>query len=293
MPPAPKKLSAMPMKKTTGSKTQISVLDRIQPISFEDDEGIKILLYGRSGTGKTTLWATFPKPILSIVCSGSNKTGELRSINTPEYRKTISHVELRHSSEIPVLCSALEGTGQYGTIVLDHASGFQDLVLKEILGLDEMPAQKSWGLATQQQYGQCAMQVKEHLRSLLSLSCNVVIIAQERESNTDADSGSLLMPSVGAGLSPSIAGWLYTAVDYICNTFIRQQEVIKTTKIGKGEQSKTVETRVRGDGVEYCLRTGADAVYTTKFRMPKGSALPAIIIDPNYDKIMKLVNGLP
>jgi hypothetical protein len=49
-----------------------------------------LLLYGISGTGKTTLWATWPKPILALICSGGTKPGELRSINTPEYRRSIS-----------------------------------------------------------------------------------------------------------------------------------------------------------------------------------------------------------
>lgn len=265
-----------------------SVLDRIAPIGFTD-EGLKVLLYGRSGTGKTTLWATFPKPILAIICSGGSNPGELRSIDTPEYRKVISQVVLQKASEILDIGHAVHNkqTGaEFKTVVLDHASGLQDLVLKEILGLEEIPAQKGWGLATQQQYGQCTLQCKELLRSLLGLSCNMVIVAQEREFNTDSES-SLITPFVGAGLTPSLVGWLNTAVDFIMQTFLRQREELKETKV----VDKVVKQRVKTKAIEYCLRTGPDATYTTKFRLPRGRLLPDVLVDPTYDSIMQLIQG--
>lgn len=262
-----------------------SVWDRIAPISFGKDDGLKINIYGRSGTGKTTLWATFPKPILAIVCSGGTQPGELRSINTAEYRKTISQVAVRSSNEVSELAERQRGEERYNTVVLDHASGLQDLVLKEILGLDELPPQLSWGLASQQQYGQLAIKMKELLRSLLSLSCNVVIVAQEREFNTESSS-DLLMPFVASALTPSVVGWLNPAVDYIVETFIRPKMLVKQVKVA----GKTVSQTVRTKEVEYCARTAPHDVFTTKFRMPKGFKVPECIVDPDYDKILSLIN---
>lgn len=265
-------------KRKTGS-----VLDRISPIGFDDDQGIKMNLYGRSGTGKTTLWATFPGPILAIVCSGGKQPGELRSIDTPAYRKKIKSVALRQSSELSELIGYVADQS-VPTVVLDHATGLQDLVLKEILGLDELPPQLSWGLATQQQYGQLAIKMKELLRSLLSLPGNVVIIAQEREFNTDGD-GELLMPYVASALTPSVVGWLNPACDYIAQTFLRQKVEEREAKIA----GKIVKTKQKTRQVEYCLRVGPDSVFTTKFRLPKGSQLPEVIVDPDYDKILQLI----
>lgn len=243
-------------------------------------------IYGRSGTGKTTLWSTFPGPILAAICSGGDKPGELRSIDTPANRKKISQVVIQQSGELREVLSHVSVTRKYATVILDHATGLQDLVLKEVLGLEQIPAQKGWGLASQQQYGQCTMQCKELFRLLLGVDCNVVIVAQEREFNTDSES-SLIAPYVGAGLTPSLTGWLNTAVDYICQTFIRQKEVEKVVSIN-GKQLKRME---RSDEVEYVLRTGPSAVYTTKFRTPRRaeSQLPALIIDPHYDKIIAAI----
>lgn len=265
-----------------------SVVDRIAPMAFDADRGIRIMLYGRSGTGKTTLWGTFPGPILAIITSGGNEPGELRSIDTPELRSKVDQVALRDSSEMRDLVQYQARTNKYKTIVNDHATGFQDLVLKDILGLDEIPAQKSWGLATQQQYGQVTFQAKEYYREMLALTCNVVIIGHERVDNAEADAGGVLAPSVGIATTPSLAGWLNGAVDYICQTFIRNKVIQFKMKDARG---KEIAKERRGDGVDYCCRTAPHDVYTTKFRVPKGTAIPKCIVDPDYDKLMAVIKG--
>lgn len=266
-----------------------SVLSRIRSIEFENN-GLKMLLYGASGTGKTTLWGSFPGPILSIICSGGNKTGELRSLNTPELRKKISTVTLEDSAEMVPLIDHLK-SGKFNTAVLDHITGLQDLILKEILGLDEIPAQKGWGTATQQQYGQVAQQCKEYLRALLNLDINVILIAQERMFNPKEDAGSdlsdVMTPTVGPAVIPSLAGWVNPACDYIMQTFKRPKMEAVVSKIG----TKQITTLKRGKGVEYCVRTEPHEVFTTKFRVPKGTKLPEVIVDPTYEKINKLIKG--
>lgn len=266
------------------------VISRIAPIGFDDGDGIKILLYGRSGTGKSTLWSTFPKPILSVICSGSDKPGETRSIDTPENRKTIRQVALRSSEELSAIIGHVREDDSYETVVLDHASGLQDLTLKDILGLDEIPVQKSWGMATQQEYGQCTLQCKTMMRDMLSLRQNVVIVAQEREFENEGAS-DFILPSVGAGLTPSLAGWLNTAVDYVCRTYIRQKEVEKeVVEMRKGKTVKVLK-KVKVPGVEYCLHTAPHPVFMTKFRVPRGTPLPEQIVDPDYAKIRALISG--
>jgi hypothetical protein len=111
----------------------------------------------------------------------------------------------------------------------------------------------------------------------------VVLVAQEREFNVDSDS-DLVMPYVASAMTPSCVGWLNPAVDYIAQTRIRPKMVEK--QITKG-----VKKWVATDEAEYTLRTGPSNVYTTKFRVPKGTKLPKEIIDPTYDKIMEIIKG--
>lgn len=281
-------------KKTTPSQTRTSkssVLDRIQPLGFDESDGIKAVLYGQSGSGKTTLWGTFPSPILAILCSGGKKPGELRSLDTPENRKRINSVVLYESGECKEVAEGLaEGSIKAATVVLDHVSGLADLVLKEILGIDEIPAQKGWGLASQQQYGQATLQCKEILRALFNLSCNVVIIGQERVFNGGEESGlaDIIQPTVGVAVSPSLAGWINWTADYVLQCFKRPRMIRKEAEVG----GKKIVTEQRGKGVEYCLRCEPHDVFMTKFRMPRrGETLPEVIVDPNYEKIMKVIKG--
>lgn len=273
-----------------------NILDRIAPIGFDAGEGLKILCYGRSGSGKTTLWATFPDPILALICSGGKRPGELRSVNTEENRKRIKAATINHTQDVRVIADHMtmmeeRGERPYNTIVLDHATGLQDMALSEILGLDQLPEQKGWGLATQQQYGQCTARCKDMLKNLLSLSCNVVIIAQDRVFNQDEDGrmGELIRPFVGAGMSPSLTGWVNCAVDYIVYCYKRQKMEKKSIVLDDGGTIDTVE---KGEGVEYCLRIGADEVITTKFRTPRRKEkMPDVIVNPTYKKILDVVEG--
>lgn len=246
---------------------------------------VRMLLYGKSGTGKTTFAATFPDPILWLLCSGGNKPGELRSIDTPENRRRITPRIVSSTDQLKGYIDKAEG---FATVVLDHASGLQDLTLKEILGLEELPAQKSWGMARQQDYGQSALMCKELFRALLNCPGNVVIIAQERNFGPGEDSGSdIIQTTVSAALTPSVTGWLGPACDYVVQTFIKPKMEQVKAMIGGKEHL----TQKRGIGVEYCLRTGPHDTYQTKFRVPKGTPLPEYLTDPNYQQVVDLIKG--
>lgn len=290
MPPVQKKTVPVVAKTTMSPRPTLDgpVLSRLGPI--EDVVGpMKMLIYGESGSGKTTFASTFPGPILWIISSGSMRPGELQSV-PHEARGKIQRVVLHQTNEVKELCDHVNQTGSFQTVVLDHASGLADDCLKEVLGLEEIPAQKGWGMASQQQYGQQALQLKTLFRSLLNLDANVLIIAQQRtfggreDGSGDSD---LIKPTVGAALSPSVAGWLAPACDFVVQTFKKGKTEERVRKIGNNE----MRSQERVPGVDYCLRTAPHDVFLTKFRIPKGRDLPEFVEDPSYDKIKELVYG--
>lgn len=284
--PSIKKQVNVPKKASVVVPTTIS--SRIKPLG-SGDVFLKVLLYGESRTGKTTIWGTFPAKILVLICSGGNKTGETRSLDTPENRTRIDVLTIDKSTDIKEAVDYAKSSGLYSTVVLDHVSGLQDLVLKEILGLEELPPQLSWGLASREQYGQCSLKCKTFLREILNLECNVVIVGQERtfKGKEDGISSDMIQPTIGVSVSPSLAGWLNPACDFILQTFIRPKMVTNTIKIG----GKNMTTTVRGSGVDYCVRTEPHDIYYTKFRVPKGHRIPEVIVDPDYDKIVSVIKG--
>lgn len=261
---------------------------RTAPATHDDAWGLidklHMLVFGQSGTGKTRFASTFPAPILWLVCSGSDRPGELKSIDTPANRKRITAKMVR---SFEAFDSLLTDAGKFETVVLDHASGLADLVLSKIIG-KPVPEQKGWGLASQQQYGQQSLQMKEAFRKLLDLPAHVVILAQERTFNAKDDGGASdqLAPSVGAALTPSLTGWLNPACDYVVQTFKRPVLIPHEKTIG----SKTVTTFERGKGVEYCLRCDPHDVIMTKFRTP-GDTPPEPIVNPTFAKVLAAVNG--
>lgn len=243
-------------------------------------------MFGQSGTGKTRFAGTFPGRTRWLLCSGGNKPGELRSIRTPENMKRITPVVIESTDQ---MAGEIKAAAGYDNVVLDHASGLADLTLKEILGLAELPAQKRWGLAEQRQYGEQALRLKETFRAILNLPGNVIIIAQERTfgGKDDGQDPDLIKPTVGPALSPSVAGWIMPACDYVVNTFKRPQ--IKVVKRTVGTTVKEQEERT--GKIEFCLRCGPHEVYHTKFRITGDRDLPDAIADPTYEKFLAVING--
>lgn len=267
-----------------------SPFDSIRPMNL-DDEGIKICLYGLPGSGKTTTWATFPDPILCLTCSGSKddtRSGELRSIDTPGNRDRIDVVDIKKSEDILDICgdSRVE---KYETLVLDNVSGLQELILAEILGVDKVGEQRSWGEVTQQQYGSRTAKLKDTVNPLLNFTGNSVIVAHQKEFRRDGDS-ELLVPYIGPALSPSEVGWLCRKIDFIIHLYTREEMTDTITKVG----DKEIKTRAPTGGVEYCIRTGVDPTFMVKTRIPGGSDRSNVIIPRNVDTyaiIKDLITG--
>lgn len=294
MPPTVRKQTPTPPPRTNG-QTQTSrssgLLGRVTPVSRVDSGGLKVSLYGRPKTGKTRLLSTFPKPLL--ILGSEDGTRSIRDVDGVNFIRIVRHDKDRpedgsyvYLRELGDLLRELPAS-EYNTVGLDNASALSDMILADLLGIEEIPAQKSWGMASREQYGQQSLQLRTILRELLSLRQHVVVIAHERNFNEDGGGSDLITPTVGSALSQSVTNWLNGHVEYVCQTFIREASETLTTKIG----AKEVATQVKTGKKEYCLRTGPHSVYMTGFRVPGNVALPEAIVNPHYDKIMALVNG--
>lgn len=253
---------------------------RVMPLADLPDAGIKLCVYGKSGSGKTRFMSTFATQgdLLHIICS-SNGINEARSIRgTPN----VYCVELQKSEELIELATS----GNYKTICLDHVTAFCDLILAELLGVTSLPEQGSWGLAKREQYQQMGLQAKTYLRELMKLPCNIILTGQERAFDTMEEGGEALMPYVSVAATPSVSGWIAPAVDYMCQTFKREGYKTVTRKMGEREVTNRAATGKK----EFCLRVGPDPTYITKFRVPPAIDLPDVVVDPTYEKISHLIN---
>lgn len=247
-------------------------------------------LYGRAGSGKTTLAATWPKPILylNIRDNGTDSISDVDEIDVVDIENSDDMLE----QILWCVKKANKGKLKYKTIVFDTMTQFQAILVEEKIASakkklkpGQMPG--DFGTLTQQEWGQIAGDMKRLVMDARNLPMEVVFLCQERifGSGDEEDDGlGQIEPEVGPRLSPSVKNDLNASVSIIGNTFIRIR--IKVTK-DKKTLKKTKEVFK-----EYCLRVGPNSVYTTKIRKPKGIEAPDFIVDPTFRKIKKIMKGI-
>lgn len=293
MPAIPVK-KQLPTKGLTPTNKPGSLLSRVQPVATRPDR-INVSLYGRSKTGKTRLMASFPKPCILI--GAEDGTASIIGIKGIDFVRVIlddweppkngAYVRI---SELSALLEEIESSGKYKSKALDTASALSDLFLADILGLSKVPEQKSWGMAQRDHYTEQSNRLRTFMRQLLNIPGNTIITAHERNFTEENNSSDLIKPTVGSALSASVAGWLNGAVDYVAQTFIREEESTRKVAI-PGKKGETRDLKTKTGRAEYCLRIGPHPVYQTGFRLPPGFSLPDVIVDPSYEKIMEVIEG--
>src|SRR5690606_38243298 len=119
------------MKKMAKSSDGLDLLKsgRIVPIG-ESSEWVSMVVYGRSGTGKTTFIGTMPKPLLVL---DINDRGTI-SIKAPLDTYVM---EVRSWDEIEEVYWYLKsGNHPFKSVALDTVTQLQDLAIAKISGED-------------------------------------------------------------------------------------------------------------------------------------------------------------
>ncbi len=241
---------------------------RIQDVSKLPSR-LSCLFYGRSGTGKTTIACSFPKPLLLIDLNdkGTDSVRDLKGV------KVFSAEDWEDLEDI--YWHIKKSKDLYKTVVLDTVSMMQGFAV------DKITNGKKDVTLHQKQWGQVGALVMAKIFQFRDLPLNCVFLAQDRISKgsdeDDEETDGQILPEVGARVMPSVATQLNAAVNIIGNTFVRET----ITKV-KTAEKKIVEKRK----VDYCLRIGPHAYYTTKVRKPKSVEVPAFILDPTYEKLV-------
>lgn len=240
------------------------------------------VLYGRSGTGKTTLASTFPQPalIVDIKDVGTDSISDVAEMKALD-AKSWDDIEL-------VYWYLKANPGKFKTVILDTVSQLQQLAIEKVLkrkkkALKGTKNAGDWGTMAMRDWGEVASLMKTWIINFRDLPMTVVFIAQERAFNVgEEDSEVMLDPEVGPALTPSVAKHLNAAVHVIGNTFIRT----KTVTVEKPGKKAREEERI-----QYCLRIGPNPMYITKVRKPKSVKPPSVIINPKYQDIVDIIKG--
>lgn len=257
----------MPTKKTT-SEASFPIMDRIAPVA-ERPSFLSLLVYGRSGTGKTAFASTFPKPmlLLDIREKGTDTIAQVEGIDVLQV--------LGWDDIESVYWYLKSGKSKYKTVVIDQITQMQDLAMEKVR---KEEGKEEFDLLSKKDWGAISGLMKTwlfHYRDLVEEGINVVFVAHERSTVSDDSVEDQIDPSIGARLMPSLASAVNGAVSVIGNTFIREEF--------------TGHDKVRE--VKYCLRIGPHAYYTTKIRRPVEFVAPEYIVNPTFEKVSRIIRG--
>ena len=238
-------------------------------------------IYGRSGSGKTTFAATFPKPILLL---------DIRDHGTDSIIDE-DKLDVKDISSLDDLEDTFyylkEQPKKYRTIVLDTVTQLQQIFMEEVTANKRKNGRAlgDWGSITRREFGDIAALCKDWInnyRNLTALGMEIVFIAQERVSTSEEENpDNMLTPEVGPHVFPSVAVQLNANVSIIGNTFIRVKNY-KVIRDGRKIEKKTTQ---------YCLRIGPNPVYTTKIRKPRKIEAPNFIENATYKDVIDIAEN--
>ena len=141
-----------------------NILDRIaSPSDLVQMQGAKILVFGASGAGKTTLCATAPGKTLII----SMEAG-LLSIKDKD---NVTAIEVKEASEIEEIAQLLEsGKLDYDTVCLDSVTEMSEILLA---------SEKARSKDPRRAYGEVIEVMTRTMRRFRDLKIHVIFVAKE------------------------------------------------------------------------------------------------------------------
>lgn len=260
----------MATKKKTRKKPSLE--DRFQDLLDMDTPTI-ITLYGRPGTGKTTISCTLPKPLLLIdVKDKGTDSGKREDLEPGD----ITVFELESFDEIYDIYDYLEeNPDRFKSVVIDHMTALQDFCYGKVMD-EEGKSRMSQGM-----YGTAGGYMKEVINLYKGLTDHGItpcFNCQDRMESGDGEGEDQLLPEVGPGLMPSVARTLCAASRVIGHTYqFENVEKLEGAKVRRN--------------IEFRLRLGPNPYYITKVTRPFGTPCPQFLVNATYQDIMKVVKG--
>jgi|HubBroStandDraft_6_1064221.scaffolds.fasta_scaffold00056_74 hypothetical protein len=237
-------------------------------------------IYGKSGSGKSSLASTWPTPLLLLDVKDRG-TDSIRDV------KGVFVIEVTTFEQFEQIYYNIlndKAYAKYQTIVIDTLTQVQDLLVQEYaasIGKDTGDAAYAWGNLSQKDWQGITGQLKDWIANYRNLDRQVVFLAQERIDQEEGGTTDAVSPSVGPAVSPSVARVLNANVSAILNTFIRRKVVEKEVS---GKKSREITAT-------YSLRIGPNPAYITKLRKPRSTRLPPTIDNPTYAEIIDYIEG--
>ena len=223
------------------------------------------VLWGKSGSGKTHMLSTFPKPILYLQY-GDDGTGTIEDVDG------IDVIVIEDQKHLEGLLEEARLDEQYATVAVDTFS----LFVNE--WIDENAVQKKKRV-TQQMWGDLKTDTEKLVKMAKTLSKFKTVVLTCHEA-TDVIEGmeDEIMPDV----RPSVSKGARTYLESMANFGIHLTVIEKDVERSDG----TTDTVIR-----HAAHIAPNPYYWTKLQKPASIKVPKLVVNPTYDKIMKLMKG--
>jgi len=224
---------------------------------------LKILVYGKSGVGKTVFSSTAPKPLFI------NADRSLLSVAD----KKVDAIDLNNFLGMNEIFWYLQsGKHPYKTVVLDGFGEIQkksmDTILRNVVKAKpsrdpDIPSKNDWGKNTEQ--------LRKVVRAFRDLPMHVIFTCLERVEKDEND----IIESVSPAVTPRLGDDLESSVDIIGYLFVQS--------VSKGSTEKGSETEKK---VVRRLLVQPFGKFLAKDR---SGTLGDVIDEPTFPKILDLV----
>lgn len=285
-----KQLPTGPPATPIGNGVSGNLLSQAIPVQAMKEDYINMVLYGANRVGKTTLACCFPKPLL-IVSFEPGNTGGAASVKKVDGVRFLRIVSKAQSHQ---LATELRTDRYFKTHVLDTCTSLQEMLLKELMGLADLPPQLDWGTVPEEFYRQRSEQAKEVMKLYRDLPANTVFVAQERDHNpprtTDSkgrsrpvnklareymDTDLATKSYFAADMGAATVKWMHDACDYIGQLYVEDEVNVESIQVPGTDMSQEIVHKT-GRRVRR-LRTIYDGVHAAGFRSATPEAVPEYI----------------
>jgi len=199
-----------------------SIKDRIKtPNQLVEQQGAKLLVYGESGVGKTTLCQTAPGKTLVV----SMESGLLSIKDAPD----LDAIEVKEASEIEEIASLLENkTLNYETVCLDSVTEMAEILLSQ---------EKAKSKDPRRAYGEVIEVMIKTMRRFRDLPMHVVFIAKQSRERDESSGMFHYQPMMVGAKLPTQIPYFFDEV-LVLRTFDDENEE------GKTVTSRWLQTRI-------------------------------------------------
>ena len=214
-----------------------SILNRIKtPNELVEQQGAKLLVYGESGVGKTTLCQTAPGKTLVV----SMESGLLSIKDAPN----LDAIEVKEAFEIEQIAELLENkTLDYDTVCLDSVTEMAEILLSQ---------EKAKSKDPRRAYGEVIEVMIKTMRRFRDLPMHVVFIAKQSRERDESSGMFHYQPMMVGAKLPTQIPYFFDEV-LVLRTFDDENEKGETvtsrwlqTKIGQNYIAKDRSGKLEG-----------------------------------------------